>query len=199
MSRLGFFSVFIFIFIVLGTALGQGTRLNREEPRLSIRSDPRFSIRIYDSHEVLAEGATRTCLIVYPDNSFHFEKLQRSFHDGTSKAPTLFVTESTLTTSETDQLTAIIQDTAIAKLEGGLPRRKALSKDSHELSFQIPRKNSAIQSINRFSSELQEVDPAVKPIVSLLSSIDSRDLPQVRDARADICKPPTPARARSPR
>ncbi|MCU1312226.1 MAG: hypothetical protein JWO20_3351 [Candidatus Angelobacter sp.] len=196
MSRLGFLSVFIFI--VLGTALGQGTRLNREEPRLSIRSDPKFSIRILESHVVLADGATRTCLIVYPDNSFHFEKLQRSFHDASAKKP--YVTESTLTASEADQLSAIIQDSAIAKLEGGVPHRKALSKDSHELSFQIPRKNSAIQSIDRFSSELQEVDPAVKPIVSLLRSIDSRDLPpQLRDARADICKPPTPARAPSPR
>src|SRR5258708_39876723 len=129
MSRLGFLSVFIFI--VLGTALGQVTRSNREEPRLSIRSDPKFSIRIYDSHEVLAEGATRTCLIVYPDNSFHFEKLQRTFKDGASKAPTLFVTESILTTSEADQLTAIIQDSAIAKLESGLPHGMYLSKDSH--------------------------------------------------------------------
>jgi hypothetical protein len=197
MSRLGCVSFFIFLF--MGVALGQGALLNRQEPHLSIRSDPKFSIRIYDSHEVLAEGATRTCLIVYTDNSFHFEKLQRSFHDGSSKAPTLFVTESALTTSEADQLAAIIQDSAIAKLEGGVPHRKALSKDSHELSFQIPRKNSVIQSIDRFSSELQEVDPAVKPIVSLLNSIESRDLPRVRDARADICKPPQPSRAPSPR
>jgi hypothetical protein len=197
MSRLG--CLLAFVFICFGLSFAQRVGTNREEPRLSIRSDPKFSIRILESHVVLAEGATRTCLIVYPDDSFHFEKFQRNFRDGTPKAPTLYVTESILTTSEADQLTAIIQDSAIAKLEGGVPHRKALSKDSHELSFQIPRKNSAIQSIDRFSSELQEGDPAVKPIVSLLSSIDSRDLPQVREARADICKPPTPARAPSPR
>src|SRR3954453_23730252 len=99
MSRLGSLSIFIFIF--LGTALSQGAGQNREEPRLSVRTNPKFSIRILESHVVLAEGATRTCLIVYPDDWFHFEKFQRTFRDGTSKAPTIYVTEGTLTSSET--------------------------------------------------------------------------------------------------
>src|ERR1700756_5244717 len=138
MIRLGLVSVFIFI--SLGTALSQGARPNREEPHLSLRSNPKFSIRILESHVVLAEGATRTCLIVYPDDSFHFEKFQRNFRDGTPKAPTTYVTESILTSSEADQLAAIIQDSALAKLATGAPHGMALSKDSHQLSIQIPRK-----------------------------------------------------------
>jgi hypothetical protein len=197
MSRLG--CVLVFIFFCLGLGFAQRVGSNREEPHLSLRSDPKFSIRILESHVVLTQGATRTCLIVYPDNSFHFEKFQRNFQDGTSKAPTVFVTENTLTSSEADQLTAIIQDSAIAKLQTGVPHGVALSKDSHQLSIQIPRKNYTIQSIDSFSSELKELDPVIKPVVSLLNSIDSRDLPHLRDARADICKPPVPARAPSPR
>jgi hypothetical protein len=197
MNRLGCVSVFIFLSLSL--ALGQGTRRNLEEPHLSVRTDPKYSIRILETHVVLAEGATRTCLIVYPDNTFHFEKSQRNFQDGTSKAPTAFVTENTLTSSEADQLTAIIQDSAIATLQTGVPHGVALSKDSHHLSFQIPRKNFKIQSVDTFSSELKEVDPVVKPIISLLNSIDARDLPHLRDATANICKPPLPSRAPSPR
>src|SRR4051794_4488684 len=111
-----------YLLLALGVGYCQGSPEQREEPHLSIRSGPKFLIRILEVHMLLSGSTTRTCLIVYPKNSFHFEIWQQDGYNQKSKAR--YVTEGTLTTSQSDLLTAVVQDSAIAKLdESGVPQR----------------------------------------------------------------------------
>jgi hypothetical protein len=187
--------VFGFVFFFSGTDFAQQADSKKEEPHLSIRSDPKFSIRILEIHAVLTEGlTTRTCLIIYPNQSFHFERWQQGINDQKSK--TQYLAESTLTASEADQLTAILQDGTIAKLDQAIPDRGS-GKDVRLLGVEIPRTNFVIQSFNSIGTDQKEIDPATKPILSLLRSIEKRRPPKSSDATANLCKAP-PAKANSP-
>jgi len=186
-----------FVLFASGVSFSQGAQPQREEPHLSIRSNPNFLIRILEVHMILSGSATRTCLIVYPNNSFHFEIWQQDRYDQKPKAR--YLVESTLTTSQSDQLNTIIQDSAIAKLdESGVPQRMVMAKEMRLLTAEISRKNFVIQSLATFGTEGKDVDPATRPIMSFLHSIDTKNLPPIKGATADICKTPQPAKAPSP-
>src|SRR3954469_24040231 len=89
-----------FLLLTPGVIYPQVAQPQREEPHLSIRSASTFSIRILEAHIVVTGGTTRTCMIVYPNNSFHFEIWQQSGYD--QKSRLRYVTESTLTNPQSD-------------------------------------------------------------------------------------------------
>ena len=181
------------VLLMCGCCLAQQPEQKPEPPHLSVRTAPQFLIRIALAH-ITTDATSRVCVIVFPDQSFHLEKSEK-----TAAAPErkiTFVAEGLLTREEQIQAASIVGDPELEKLDIGAVARKPFGykKVFHEVFASIPRSGTKVQYLAAASADSETFEPAAKTLVTLVETIDARKPAEVKNARRDDCKEPTAAR-----
>jgi hypothetical protein len=163
-----------------------------ETPHLSVRTAPQFLVRI-SLADITTAGSSRTCVIVFTDQSFHMEKSQKL--PGAQEKAT-FVSEGMLTRDEQIQVASIIGDPELEKLDVATVAHKPFGykKVFHEVFASIPRSSAKVQYLAAASADTEGFEPAAKTLLTLVNTIDARKPPEVKNARHDDCHEPSPAR-----
>jgi len=163
-----------------------------EAPHLSVRTAPQFLVRI-SLADITTDGSSRTCVIVFTDQSFHMEK---SHKVPSAPEKITFVTEGMLTRNEQIQVASIVGDPELEKLDVAAVAHKPFGykKVFHEVFASIPRSSTRVQYLAAASADTEAFEPAAKTLITLVNTIDARKLEEVKNARRDDCHEPNPSR-----
>src|SRR3954468_5809257 len=141
-------------------ALAQKKDEKKNEPHLSARAEPLFVLKVSLSQLSINGTSTRSCIIVYPDESFRFEKSTRTVNYSVTR--TTLIAADKLTEAEAAQVMKIIHDSNVAMLDDSAVRRGGFpfKKDLQAVYAAIPRSNVRAQSIAMVAADGNQVDPA---------------------------------------
>jgi hypothetical protein len=163
-----------------------------EEPHLSVRTDPQYSLRIISVYFNGHHGIKRSCAIVYPDGSFHSEHSQQDISE--QHPHSYYAFEGTLTSDESKAIADLLADQALTKHQNrplASGNRLIIAPDSRLLSAEIPRDRYFTQNVVTNIGQ-EKPSSEVKLLVDFLDAISARDRNSVHDAKADNCKAPSP-------
>ncbi len=171
----------------------QNAQQTAEAPHLSLRTAPQFLVRIALSHVTLG-GATHTCVIIYPDQTFHLEKSKKTSPSAPAKVT--YVAEGILTRDEQIQTASIVGDPELEKLDSAAGARKSMTfeKSVDVVYASIPRSSVHVQDLSIVSVDDERLGPAASSLTKLVETIDSRKPLETKNARHDDCHEPNSAR-----
>src|SRR2546421_394878 len=111
---------------------------NKNEPHLAVRSAPQYIIRINSLH-YFTSRLEKTCVIIYPDQSFHFERAEQLVKDNQTKLQ--IVSESRLTTQQDERMNSVLRDADVSSAEGDIGSAGIIPfhGESRSIEAEIPR------------------------------------------------------------
>jgi hypothetical protein len=179
-----------FVLIAL-TALTAGSdSQKKDEPHLAQRGEPLFVLKISEASLNINGASIHTCILVYPDESFRFEKRTRTTIGAVTR--TTRVTSGRLTDDEAAQVKKIIHDPDIAMLDESSSKRPGypFKKELHSVYAAIPRSNVHRQSIALVSADAEPLSSAATTLVTFLQAVEGRDLPNIPNMQPNDCQEP---------
>jgi hypothetical protein len=154
-------------------------------------SSAAFDAKIALSHVTLDE-ASHSCVIIFPDQSFHLEKSAKS--TPTSPGKIIFVAEGMLTRDEQIQVASIIGDPNLEKMNPPSRRSMAFKQSIDVVYASIPRSSTHVQDLSIISVDHEPLDVSASALIKLMEAITSRKPAESRNAPRNSCKEPVSAR-----
>src|SRR5438270_6256939 len=166
-------SFLLFITLTLFTAGSSSQK--KDEPHLAQRGEPLFVLKISEASLNINGASIHTCVLVYPDETFRFEKRTRTTVGAVTR--TTRVTAGRLTEDEATQVKKIIHDSDIAMLDESSSKRPGypFKKELHSVYAAIPRSNVHKQSIALVSADAEPLSPAAATLLTFLQAVEARD------------------------
>jgi hypothetical protein len=175
----------VLLCVMIGSA-----QTKKEEPRLAQRGEPLYVLKVVSASLDLNGASSHACIIVYPNQSFRFEKRTRSTVGAVVR--TTLVALDHLTDADAAQVTKIIHDADIAMLDESSSKRAAypFKKELHSVYASIPRSNVRTQSIALVSPDDDPMSPAATSLLSFIQGVEARGLRNLPSLQPNDCQEP---------
>jgi hypothetical protein len=131
-------------------------------------------------------GMTHTCVLVYPDGRYRFE---RSFQGNRGGNPETKIYLDTLPEADFKALQAIIDDSQFQQIKTA-PLRGGIVNDMDTLSIIVPREHE-MQNINfTNAADRKPFEKTLKPFQNALKNLEKRKVAEAKQEKSDNCNPP---------
>jgi len=131
-------------------------------------------------------GMTHTCVLVYPDGRYRYE---RSFQGIQGGAPEIKVYIDTLPDADLKALQSILDDSSFQAIKTA-PLHGGIVNDMDTLFVTIPREH-AVQSISFENAAARKpFDKTLKPFQSLIKNLEKRKVPVAKEEKSNNCETP---------